>query len=124
LPDAAGIGGNISYAISPLLDQEAPRPDRTLHPDSGVAASRRAAVGARDVSMSNCKTCGVRSLSVSCWLCHHGAVLAVDRWADEVPVPSFGPRMVCTGCGIVGADARPDWTERPARASLTGTQWS
>jgi hypothetical protein len=25
-----------------------------------------------------------------------------------VPVPSFGPRMVCTRCGIVGADARPN----------------
>jgi hypothetical protein len=29
-----------------------------------------------------------------------------DRWTDDVPVPVFGPpRMVCTGCGIVGADA-------------------
>ena len=65
----------------------------------------------------------VRSLAVSCWLCHHGAVLAVDRWPDGVPVPSFGPRMVCTGCGIVGADARPNWKERPGRESLTGTHW-
>jgi hypothetical protein len=63
---------------------------------------------------------GVRSLSVSCWLCHHGAVLAVDRWPDEVHVPSFGPRMVCSGCGIVGADARPNWTEQPSLPSLTG----
>jgi hypothetical protein len=30
---------------------------------------------------------GVRSLSVSCWLCHHGVVLAVDRWTAAVPVP-------------------------------------
>jgi len=22
-------------------------------------------------------------------------------------VPSFGPRMVCTRCGIIGTDARP-----------------
>jgi hypothetical protein len=63
---------------------------------------------------------GVRSLAVSCWLCHHGAVLAVDRWPDATPVASFGPRMVCTGCGIVGADVRPNWTERPERESLTG----
>jgi hypothetical protein len=30
--------------------------------------------------------------------------------------------MVCTGCGIVGADARPNWQEQPPRESLTGVQ--
>jgi hypothetical protein len=35
-----------------------------------------------------------------------------DPWSDDVPVPSFGPRMVCTNCGIIGADARP-----PGRSS-------
>jgi hypothetical protein len=64
---------------------------------------------------------GVHSLSVSCWLCHHEAVLDVDPWSDDVA--AFGPRMVCTGCGIVGADARPNWTERASRPSLTGTHW-
>jgi hypothetical protein len=29
-------------------------------------------------------------------------------------VPSFGPRMVCTKCGIIGADARPNWLEQRA----------
>jgi hypothetical protein len=28
-----------------------------------------------------------------------------ERWPDDVPVPSFGPRMVCSGWGIVGANA-------------------
>jgi hypothetical protein len=46
-----------------------------------------------------------------------------NRWPDEVPVPTFGPRMVCTGCGIIGADARPNWKQQPARESLTGVQW-
>jgi hypothetical protein len=27
-------------------------------------------------------------------------------------MPAFGPRMVCTGCGMIGADARPNWRER------------
>jgi hypothetical protein len=35
---------------------------------------------------------GVSRLDVSCWLCHHTAVLDVDDYAADVPVPSFGPR--------------------------------
>jgi hypothetical protein len=49
------------------------------------------------------------------------AILSADPWSDDVPVPSFGPRMVCTRCGIIGADARPNWCERPARLSGAGT---
>jgi hypothetical protein len=26
--------------------------------------------------------------------------------------------MVCTQCGIIGADARPNWQERPAAGEL------
>jgi hypothetical protein len=47
-------------------------------------------------------------------------LLSADRWADDVPVPTFGPRMVCTKCGIIGADARPNWLEQPPRETLTG----
>src|SRR5271165_4459798 len=49
--------------------------------------------------------------------------LSADRSPDEIPVPSFGPRMVCTSYGIIGADARPNWKEQPSRESLTGAQW-
>jgi hypothetical protein len=49
--------------------------------------------------------------------------MSADPWPDHVPVPSFGPRMVCTRCGIIGADARPNWQEQPARETLTGMQW-
>jgi hypothetical protein len=66
---------------------------------------------------------GVRSLAVSCWICHHQAVLSADPWPDHLPVPTFGPRMLCTRCGIVGADARPNWKEQPPRETLTGVQW-
>jgi hypothetical protein len=40
----------------------------------------------------------------------------------DVPVPAFGPRMVCAGCGIIGAFARPNWQEQPEQESLTGRQ--
>jgi hypothetical protein len=39
---------------------------------------------------------------------HHAAVLSVEP-CPHVPVPTFGPRMVCTVCGIVGADVRPNY---------------
>jgi hypothetical protein len=65
----------------------------------------------------------VRSLDVSCCNCQHQAVLSADRWPDNVAVPAFGPRMVCTPCGIVGADARPNWKEQPPRETLIGVQW-
>jgi hypothetical protein len=58
---------------------------------------------------------------------HGPALLTKPRlWANlgrGFFLPSFGPRQECTGCGIVGADARPNWTKRPGRESLTGTQW-
>jgi hypothetical protein len=67
------------------------------------------------MTIGNMRELGVRALFVSCWNCHHLAALSVDRWSDDVAVPAFGPRMVCTGWGIVGADARPNWKAQPAR---------
>jgi hypothetical protein len=29
---------------------------------------------------------------------------------NYVPVRSLGPRMVCSQCGYIGADVRPDWS--------------
>ena len=34
---------------------------------------------------------GVRSLDVSCWNCHHRAIMSADPCPDDVPVPTFGP---------------------------------
>jgi len=35
------------------------------------------------------------------------------------PVPAFGPRMVCVGCDMIGADARLNWRERYDPRSLS-----
>jgi hypothetical protein len=75
------------------------------------------------MTLANMRAQGVRSLWVVCDLGHHEAVLNVDRFGGDVPVPAFGPRMVCTSCGIIGALARPNWQERPSGESLTGKQW-
>jgi hypothetical protein len=44
----------------------------------------------------------------TCNLCHHQAVLDVNAYPDDVTVPSFAPRLVCTACGIIDADVRPN----------------
>jgi hypothetical protein len=75
------------------------------------------------MTLANTRAQGVRSLWVVCDICHHEAVLNVDRYGDDVPVPAFGPRMVCTLCGIIRAFARPNRQERPQSESLTGKQW-
>ena len=72
------------------------------------------------MTLGNMRQNGVRSLAVHCDLCHHEAVLEVEAWPDYVPVPAFRRRMVCTRCGIIGADARPNWKEQAPRPSLTG----
>ena len=77
----------------------------------------------RPMTLGNMRHHGVRSLAVSCHLCHHAAVLSVDPWSDAVTVPSFAPRMVCSKCGIIGADVRPNWKKQAPRETLTGVQW-
>jgi hypothetical protein len=64
------------------------------------------------MTLGNMRENGVRSLVVSCSLCHHEAVINAAPWPDHIPVPTFGPRMVCTRCGIVGADARRIWHDQ------------
>jgi hypothetical protein len=45
--------------------------------------------------------------------------LGFPVWPPQLAVPTFGPRIVCTRCGMIGADARP---EQPSRETLTGVQ--
>jgi len=68
------------------------------------------------MTLANMRENGVRSLAVRC---HHETTHAVDGYADDVVVPSFGPRIVCTACGAIDADARPNWNER-AQVCLFG----
>ena len=61
------------------------------------------------MTLGNMRANGVRSLAITCgalW-CHHCGVLDVSAYSNDVTVPSFGSRMVCTACGAIGADARP-----------------
>src|SRR3954453_1479783 len=51
-----------------------------------------------------------RDLLVYCssvW-CNHSATLNADWLPGDTPLRSLCPRMVCTACGLIGADVRPD----------------
>jgi hypothetical protein len=75
------------------------------------------------MTLGNMREHDVRSLAVSCSLCHHQAVVDAAPWRDDVPVPTFGPRVVRTRCGI-GVDEPPNWLEQQERPSLTSAQWT
>ena len=56
----------------------------------------------------NMRENGVRMLTAWCLGrgCHHHFVLDVSGYPTDLPVPSFGPRLRCTRCGHLGANAR------------------
>jgi hypothetical protein len=64
------------------------------------------------MDLANMRRNGVRSLEVACLGCRHQVVINVDQYPGDLLVREFGPRMVCTKCGMVGADVRPNWKER------------
>jgi hypothetical protein len=64
------------------------------------------------MDLANMRANGVRSLDVQCWQCRHKTILNVDHLPGDLAVKSFEPRMVCTKCGTIGADVRPNWRKR------------
>ena len=63
---------------------------------------------------------GVRRLLIYCTTghCHHSAVIDADRWPDDTVFLDLGRKLVFTKCGIIGAQARSNWTERTQSASF------
>ena len=76
-------------------------------------------VAIEPMTLANMRANRVRSLLVYCGACPRIVVFNVDAYPEAVPVPAFGPRMVCTGCGMIGADARPNWRERYDPGQIT-----
>jgi hypothetical protein len=77
------------------------------------------------VTLGHIRSHGVRNLLIFCATgrCHHSAAINADRWPGETTLIGLCPKAVCTKCGMIGADVRPNWSERPRPESLTGTQW-
>jgi hypothetical protein len=73
------------------------------------------------MTLGNMRANGVRSIDVSCWQCHHRAILSADPWPDDVPVPGIWAAHSVTRCGgqIVGACDSGATIERDAMAKKT-----
>jgi hypothetical protein len=63
------------------------------------------------VTLGHIRSHGCRDLLIYCGCidCSHSAVMNADHLSDDTPTRPLGARMVCTHCGHMGADVRPDW---------------
>jgi hypothetical protein len=63
------------------------------------------------VTLGHIRSHGVRNLLIYCSTgrCRHSAVINADRWPDETALQDLDRRAVCTKCGMIGADVRPNW---------------
>jgi hypothetical protein len=69
------------------------------------------------VTLGHIRALGCRELLIYCDSggCHHSAKLNADSLPDETIVRSLRSRMVCTKCGLVGAEVRPEWSPHTNR---------
>jgi hypothetical protein len=112
--------------LSQFLCEKKPRRLPLLAPSGGSRqrAKMSAMRGKPDVGGQGRyrRSHGVRRLliySTQGLYCHHSAIIEADRWPDDTVLRARDRRAVCTKCGVIGADVRPNWSERPQRESLT-----
>jgi hypothetical protein len=70
------------------------------------------------MTLQNMRANGVRPLAIQCHQCRHEVIMNVDHLPRDLTLPSFGPKIVCTKCGTIGADVRPNWRERERLAPM------
>jgi hypothetical protein len=84
---------------------------RHLDPhDAPRAKQRPEPYRGQPVTLGHMRAHGVRRLLIYCstGLCHHSATIEADRWPDDTAVRDLCPKAVCTKCGMIGADVRPE----------------
>src|SRR5262249_43020731 len=71
------------------------------------------------VTMGHLRSHGCRGLLVYCTSieCNHPARVNADWLPDDAVLLDLDSRFVCTKCGLIGADVRPDWERETAWAA-------
>jgi hypothetical protein len=85
-----------------------------------LSTTRRPSDRRPPATLGHMRAHGARRLLIYCsegLCCHHSAAVDADRWPDETAVRDLCPKAVCTRCGMIGADVRPDWTQLSKRES-------
>jgi hypothetical protein len=64
------------------------------------------------VTLGHIRGHGCHSLLIYCnsIACNHSTVVRADHMPADTPIRQLGECMVCTRCGRLGADVRPDWS--------------
>jgi hypothetical protein len=69
------------------------------------------------ISFGEMRSSGVHGLLIYCadYRCSHYLAISGDRWPDDVRLSDLEPKFVCSACGKLGADVRPDfnWNAKP-----------
>jgi len=67
------------------------------------------------------RSLGIGSVDVFCkgkrtgaWPCHHSGIVSLSGLRSEATLRALEQRLVCTQCGAIGADTRPNWRELSA----------
>jgi len=72
------------------------------------------------ITFAELRASGVRGLLIYCcnYRCSHSLAISGDAWSDDVRLSDIEPRFVCTACGQLGADVRPN-LHRCSRSART-----
>jgi hypothetical protein len=99
-----------------------PTPEENPRTTGTAAMTRVERVTGERVTLANMRSHGCRDLRVYCtsgW-CHHSSVMNADALPDDTALLELDRRMVCSRCGLVGADVRPDWSSITGGAGIGG----
>ena len=100
--------------LGPKLWEMTKGPSVLGMPRTGVEpmAPSRSNAAIEPMTLGHMRRNGVHSLLIACQKCRHEVVMTANLWGDDVPVPAIGPRTICSKCGNIGADSRPNWQAR------------